>query len=192
MEREQPDDEEERPPWPAGEEAAARGAQGLANEDAPAATLEPLGEVEVLQEPEVAVAAEFPEDRRPHEDALIAVVVAGDPVAHAIDVGDQPQAGRALGEEVLERASHRAAVGQGLRDQPERVRRWGRIGVEEEQHVAARDRGAGIHQRGARRPARPDEPRAAGDGPLGAVGVAPRGHDDLAGGDVPEAGEVVE
>src|SRR5207247_2627642 len=49
VEREQPDDEEERPPWPAGEEAAARGAQGLANEDAPAATLEPLGEVEVLQ-----------------------------------------------------------------------------------------------------------------------------------------------
>jgi hypothetical protein len=56
VEGEEPDDEEERAPRPVREEAPARREQGLADEQAPPATPEALGEVEVFQEVEVLVA----------------------------------------------------------------------------------------------------------------------------------------
>src|SRR5262249_4903236 len=46
--REQPDDEEERPPRPAREEPASRRDQRRADEHAPAVTLEPLREVQIF------------------------------------------------------------------------------------------------------------------------------------------------
>jgi len=59
---------------------------------------------------------------------------------------------------VLERAPHDARIAQRLLDQRQRRRRRKRIGVQEEEHVTARDGGSGIQQLGTRRPARPQEP----------------------------------
>src|SRR5262249_60995389 len=128
MKSQQPDDEEECSPRPSGEESTTRGEQGLANENAVAAVLQPLTEVQVLHQAEVLVAAQLPEDGGADEDPLIAVIVLRETVTNAVDVGDQTQAGRRFGEQVLERTAHDTRIGQGVIDQAQRIAR--RLGVQ--------------------------------------------------------------
>src|SRR5262249_5066781 len=137
VQSQEPDDEEEGAPRSAGEEAAPGRAQRLAGEDTAAPALEPPGAVQGPPETEASVAAELSEDRRAREDSLIPVIVSSEPITDAVDPGDEAQAHRWLGEQVLERAAHDRRVGERPHDARQRVLRWERVGVQEEQHVTA-------------------------------------------------------
>jgi hypothetical protein len=136
VEQEQPHDEEEGPPRPAGEEAPSRGQQRHPDQHAPARPLEPLAEVEILHDRERAIAPERAEDVGAHEDALVTVVVAGEPVADAVDPSDGPQAPDGLREQVLERPADDPRIGQHPPDQLERLKRRRRVRMDEEEDVA--------------------------------------------------------
>ena len=161
-------------------------------EHARATPLETAAEVDVFQQPQLAIPAERAKHLSTHEDALVAVPVAGDPVAHAVDPGDRAQTPPGLVEEVLERSADHPRVGESFVDQRERPRRRKRVGVQKEQDVATRDRRARVHQLRASRAARTDHPGAARGHTLGGVGIGGGGHDDLRVLDVPKRAEPVE
>src|SRR5262249_43366147 len=139
---EQPQDEQERPPRPAGEEAPSRRDDRRANQNAPAALLEPLREVEILHESQVAVAAEGVEHLRADEDPLVAVPVVREAITDAIDQIDRAQAPRALGETMLEGPAHDGRIGESGFDTRECVGRRNRVRVKEEERLTSRLRSA--------------------------------------------------
>src|SRR2546428_13195791 len=102
------------------------------------------------------------------------------------------EAHRWLVEEVLERAAHGARIAQRLGDQRQRSRGRERIGVQKEEHIAARGGSAGVHELGPRRAAGPDEPGLVANGVCRRLPIARPGDADLAPADPRHVGSTTE
>ena len=64
-----------------------------------------LAQIEVLHQAKIAIAAEIPKDTGAHEDSLISIIVAGKPIAPAINPTNRAQAPAAFEKAVLKRAA---------------------------------------------------------------------------------------
>src|SRR5581483_5986710 len=120
VEEQEPGDEPDlaRPAGP--DQPAAGGADAAAaQQDDPAGPPHRLGKEEVLEELAGREAPEPLEDRPPDEDRLVAVEVAREPAAGAVDGGHRAELPRALPELEVERPAHDVRVAQRAGDRLE-------------------------------------------------------------------------
>jgi hypothetical protein len=80
VQQQQPDDKQERAPGAAGEKSATRGVQWLADQHSLPDVFETLAEVEILHQLKWAIATHLAKDDGPHEEPLIAIIIAGETI----------------------------------------------------------------------------------------------------------------
>ena len=179
VQEQQPDDKEKGAPGSASEKTASGREQWNRDEDRPSHPLEALGEIEIFHKSEVLVPTHLPEHGGANENALIAVIVAGEAIPDSIDPRDRAEAPPSLRKAMLKGAAGNGIVGEGLLDQCEGVRRGERIGVQEKEDFAQRGRCSGIHESGSCGARRPQESRATSHGAYCSVRIAAGRNDDL-------------
>src|SRR5260370_36204086 len=85
VQEEEPNDEEERMPRAAGEEAPARGHEWCGHEGVASEAAEPLAQDEILQDGLIWIATDGVENAGAHENALVAVAVPRQTIADAVE-----------------------------------------------------------------------------------------------------------
>lgn len=160
MKKKQPDDKGEGTPRTTINKSPAGSHQRAANQHRPASSLQALAQIEILHQAKIAIAAEIPKNAGAHEDSLIAIVVAREPVAPPVDPTDRAQAPASFEKAVLERAAKDFRVLQ-QRLHPHQGIPWGqRVGMEEKQDIAACNISGRVHQGRTARMRRPNQSRA--------------------------------
>ena len=107
--------------------------------------LEPAGELDVLHESDLRVAAQTLEGGAPDEDSLVTRADPRQPRPDIHEPGDQPEDEPRVVEADVEAAVSDHGVGEGALDGSGRSGRQPRVGVEEQQDLARGRIGAPVH-----------------------------------------------